>query len=228
VHPLFPTTVCEFNYPNSSEFKKKLSKTIFKYLNEDGFSHEMTGHVTIHQEIEYQELYRFLQYCVEQYLKVLNVDSEKFNIFFVKSWFNILSGSTAPKHSHADAHLSLTYYANVPKNFEQAIRFYKEDYNTEPFYGCNRWNNVNNNWNMLNSSTWQFFPKEGDVFVFPSKLYHDTVNEGNIFSGDDKINNDKDFENSRICIASDILLVYKNKQALPLGIQPVENWRTFN
>lgn len=227
VHPLFPTTICEFNYPKSESFKKNLSKSIFKYLNEDGFSNEITGHVTLHHEPEYHDLYCFLQKCVREYLQILSVEDNNFNINFIKSWFNIQKNKTSPEHAHADAHISIVYYANVPDNCTQAIRFNNALNRLEPFSGCIRWNNTKDIWNVYNSSSWKFYPKEGDVFVFPSKLAHDTVSDQINSLEDTGIKTNKDFNEHRICIASDVLLCYKDKQALPLGIQPIENWRSF-
>ena len=227
VHPLFPVTVCEFNYPNSAEIKQKISKSIFNHLNEDGFSGEKTGHVTIHNDPEYYDLFCFLQKCVEEYLKTLSVDVNKFDINFIKSWFNILKNNNTPQHSHGDAHISISYYVNTPENYNQAIRFYNYNPRLEPFPGCIRWNNTEQNWNILNAYTWQFVPKEGDVFIFPSDLFHDTIGTSDNTIFDTGLKTSKDFNEHRICLASDVLLTYNNKQAVSLGIQPVQNWRTF-
>jgi len=225
VHPLFPITVCEFNYPKANEFKQNLSKSIFKHLDQNGFSNEKTGHVNLHHEEEFNDLYCFLHACVEQYLKVLSVNVDNFDINFIKSWFNILKNRTTPDHHHGDAHISISYYVNVPKNCTQALRFNNLQNRVEPFPGCFRFNS--NNWDMLNAYSWQFVPKEGDVFVFPAKLSHDTVGNPVEIPIDSGIKNSEDFEQHRICLAADVLLTYNEKKALPLGIQPVKNWRTF-
>ena len=231
MHALFPVTVCEFNYPNAAEFKQNLSDGIFKHLDEDGISNEMTGHVTLHHEPEYRDLFCFLQTCVEEYLKALNVKADNFNINFIKSWFNIIKHTNTPLHSHSDSHISISYYANVPENCTQAIKFNNYHNRMEPFPGCIRWNNPEEEWTVLNSYSWQFVPKEGDVFIFPAKLKHSTVGAISDNTLDDtidrRIKTIDDFYDHRICLAADVLLTYKNKQPLPLGIQPVENWRTF-
>jgi len=227
-HAIFPVTVCEFNYPKANEFKNNLSKSIFKHLNDKGFSDELTGHVSIHHDPEYNDLFCFLQKCVTEYLTILNINSNNFEINFVKSWFNIIKNRNTPKHSHGDAHISITYYANVPENCIQSIKFDNYFERMEPFPGCMMWNNINNIWNPLNSYSWEFSPKQGNVFIFPSKLMHCTSGEPVKNPFDNGIKTIDDVYEHRICIASDVLLTYKNKKALPLGLQPIENWRTFN
>jgi hypothetical protein len=231
VHSLFPITVCEFQYPKSTEFKQILSKTIFKHLNENGKSNEMTGHVSIHHDPEYYDLFYFLNNCIEEYLNLLNVHVDHFDINFIKSWFNILKEQSTRNHSHSDAHISISYYANVPKSCEQYLTF-NHDNEMEPFTGCTSWNN-NGNWSIHNSKSWRFLPKEGDIFIFPAKLFHETepLNPSELYFNNkapqSSIKSISDLHEHRITIASDVLLCYKDKQALPLGIQPIENWRSF-
>ena len=226
VHTLFPITVCEFQYPNSASVKDKLSKNIHRYIDKDGKTGELYGFVTMHHDPDYYELFCFLNKCIEEYLKVLDIDANRFDINFIKSWLNVLKDASTKHHSHGDAHLSISYYVNTPKEQEQFIRFYHHS-EYEPFFGCIRWNN-NNNWNIYNAKSWQFLPKEGDVYIFPAKLSHETdhvVPRDNMnYSGMKNVN---EFFDYRVTIAADVLLTYKEKMSLPLGIQPVKNWRTF-
>ena len=63
------------------------------------------------------------------------------------------------------------------------------------------------------------------MFTFPSSLVHGTLARSD--KGDKGLFSIKDYRRHRVAIAGDFLLTYKDKQAKSLGLQPVENWRTF-
>jgi hypothetical protein len=54
---------------------------------------------------------------------------------------------------------------------------------------------------------------------------HDT--SGGPIVSDPGVKTTDDLIDRRICIASDVLLTYKEKSAKSLGVQPVSNWRKF-
>lgn len=229
VHPLFPITVCEFQYTNPDNFKQILSKNIFNYLDKNGLSDESTGQVTLHHDPNFYHLFCFLQNCVKQYMSLLDINTELFDINFVKSWFNIIKDRNTPKHAHGDAHISIVYYANTPKESNQSIRFYNYEPRIEPYTGSMKFNKKTDSWNVLNSYTWSFLPKEGDVFVFPAMMLHDTIGDRQVITPSQTgIKTIEDFSEHRISIAADIVLTYKEKTSSPLGIQPIKSWRTFN
>lgn len=223
-HALFPTVIGEFQYPKHEEFRQLFFDVGLKHFTSEGYSEEETGHVTIHHDPAFEDLYKYLSECIEEYLATLNVDSDNFNINIVKSWLNVLQTRSTPTHSHKDAHISFVYYVNAPESCNQAIRFHNER-PVEPFAGCVRFNNSKNVWNVLNSYTWQFMPQQGTIFVFPASVGHDTL--GGPVVKDEGVKTKTDLTKRRISIASDAVLTYKEKSAKPLGIQPVSNWRSF-
>lgn len=223
-HNLFPVLVCEFQYPKHEEFKKIFFNEGLKYFDKDGFSQEETGHVSIHHEPAFEDLYTFLSGCVKNYLEALHVD-DNFDINIVKSWLNVLQNRSTPRHAHRDAHISFTYYVNTPSDYRQSIMFYNYSPRMEPFDGCIINNNSKNEWNILNSYTWSLEPKQGTIFVFPAQLMHETT--GGPIVSDPGVKTVGDLEDRRVCIASDVVLTYKEKAAKSLGIQPVSNWRKF-
>jgi hypothetical protein len=225
-HALFPVFVAEFKYPDAAAFKETFYDNAFKHINNKGFSGERAGYVAIHHEPEFESLYKFLSGCVKQYLEGLNVDAKIFDINFVKSWFNILRNQRTPMHAHGDAHISIVYYVNAPKNCQQALRFHNYPERYEPFPACGTYNNPTNTWDNLNSYSWQFIPEQGSVFIFPARLIHDTVSQSNF--EDKGVKTIKDLENSRICIASDVILSYNKEQPKALGLQPLSNWKQFS
>lgn len=224
-HALFPVLICEFHYTKHEEFKKIFLENGLKYFDKDGYSQEETGHVSIHHEPAFKELYKFLSSCVLHYLETLSVNSDNFDINIVKSWLNVLDKRATPRHAHRDAHVSFTYYVNTPEKQKQDITFYNYSPRMEPFDGCILNNNSDKEWTIFNSYSWSFEPKEGTVYVFPAQIMHDT--SGGPITADAGVKTVDDLMNRRICIASDALLTYKEKSAKSLGIQPVSNWRKF-
>jgi Putative 2OG-Fe(II) oxygenase len=223
-HALFPTLVCEFEYDQSDNFKKILFDKILGFIDPEGRSDEITGHVILHHEPAFDRLFAFATKSVEQYVSRLHIDTSLFDFNLTKTWFNLKDESVTPLHAHRDSHVSFSYYANIPDNKNHNIRFHDE-HKHEPYAGSIRWNNTSQTWDELNALTWSINPIEGHLLVFPSSLMHDTTGIAN--SVDTFHNLDK-LKNSRICIAGDILLTYKEKTASPLGIQPLKNWRRYN
>jgi hypothetical protein len=139
-HALFPTLVCEFEYPEAAEFKSVFYQHIFEHMTPEGYSSEYTGH--------------------EQYLDRLHIDRKLFDVSIVKTWMNITKDRPTPLHNHGDAHISFTYYINIPDEVKKPIRFYNHTYRHEPYPGSMKFNNTSNQWDWFNSYTWQFDPKE--------------------------------------------------------------------
>ena len=225
-HSLFSTLVCEFDYPDAHAFKKIFYDKIFDYMTPEGYSNEFTGHVNIHHEKAFEPFFRYAVYCVRQYTDRLHIDNDKFDFNLVKTWLNIKKDNSTPRHAHGDAHISFTYYVNVPTTFTRPLRFYNHERPHEPYPGSVRWNNTKDVWDLFNAQTWSFPPKEGHLFVFASNLVHDTVGQSDQTKDEGSPTIEKLNEN-RICLAADIVLTYKKQTASPLGLQPVSNWRQF-
>lgn len=225
-HALFPTLVCEFDYPEAANFKPVFYEHIFKYMTPEGYSSEFTNHVNIHHEKAFEPFFRYAMYCVKQYTKRLHIDNDKFQFNLVKTWLNVKKDNSTPKHAHGDAHISFTYYVNIPNSFSRPLRFYNHERPHEPYPGSIRWNNTKDVWDQFNAATWSFHPREGQLFVFPSNLVHDTLGQSDDQLDEGNPTVDKLSEN-RICLAADIVMTYKKQTASPLGLQPIENWRTF-
>jgi uncharacterized protein (TIGR02466 family) len=224
LHGIFPVAVGEYHCKEAEKIKQSVFSTYSKHMNVAGYSEESTGHVTLHHEPEYEPLYRFAAASVRKYLDEFGIDQDQFDVNIVKSWFNILQKRKTPPHAHGDAHVSFSYYVSIPDGYNQAIRFHNYFNRFEPFTGCIR-NNPGKEWNIFNSYVWDFFPSEGTMFVFPSMLVHETVS--NTTEHDEGVLGDADIKKRRICIAGDVLLTYKTKQAKTLGLQPISNWKTF-
>ena len=225
VHYAFPTLIFEDYYEDNKKFLEILSKSWEDHFY-NGYSNELTNNLDIHLDVRYKDLYCFLSKSIKKYLQALNI-ADNFDINFVKSWFNILGESTTPLHSHGDAHISIVYYANTPDDMGQFLRFHYFDNERQAFPGLYDYNN--SGYNESNSRTYSINTYQGQVVVFSSKIPHDTFGDGKILNApEEPVKSFYDLNKKRICIASDIILTYKDKINKPLGLQPVYNWRKFD
>lgn len=223
-HLLFPVAVQELKHDDPVGIKNLFESIILDYVNDDGFSDEATGHVNMHHEPKLLPIFELATKAAKSLVGSHMIDPELFDYNVVKSWMNMLSYRETPQHNHADAHISFSYYVNIPPDKNAPITFcnYPERY--EPFSYMAKVNNASD-WNLVNSYAWSFTPEEGTIFAFPSRLAHFTPSMG---SGQEPgIKTVKDFRKHRIVIAGDILLTYKETSAKSLGLQPIKNWRTF-
>lgn len=225
IHPIFPTLLLEEYYEDNENFLEIL-KDSWQDHCENGYSNELSGNFDIHLDNRYTDLYKYLHKCIVTYLNIVGIDEDIFNINFVKSWFNALGYSQTPAHAHADVHLSVVYYAKTPENHNQFLRLHDNNPNREPCSGI--FSHNSKIMNEFNGPSYNLLPKQGQIFIFPSKIVHDTI----FLNPTPKIEEPKtykteEFMNKRICVASDIVLTYKKKQPKSYGLQPIENWRIF-
>ena len=224
-HLIFPSYIMESHFDGHVNLKKSFKKVALSLFNEDGFSDEMTGHVTIHHEPVLSPMYKFVIQEAKKFIAGYSIDPELYEYNVVKSWMNVTKNRETQMHGHMDAHISFAYYMNVPEEAKTPIIFQNYHHKHEPYSGMARWNNPSE-WNLINSYTWMFDVREGQLMVFPSNMIHGTIHPQ---PGEDAgVKNMAAFNERRVCIAGDILLTYKKKQAKPLGLQPIENWRRFD
>jgi hypothetical protein len=224
-HALFPTLVLEDQYRDADKFKPIFLSKLMKYMTVDGYSNEYTGHVNIHHEEAFAPLFGYITGSIEEYLRTLAIDPEIFDINIVKTWMNITKERHTPFHSHEDAHLSFTYYANIPDQLEKPIVFSSTPpHMNDPYYGMIRFNSTEVN--KFNAYDTGFAPTEGNLFVFPARLSHHTVGYGNS-EFDEGCKSLDDLKQKRVCLAGDVFFTYRKVEAKPTGIQPSSNWRIF-
>lgn len=224
-HALFPTLVGEWQYSNHQQFKDQFFNVVPNHMDSNGYSMETTGDVDLHHDTELTEIFDFAAKCAVDYMNTLKLDLSVFNLNLVKTWLNIITEFHTPSHNHADAHLSFVYYVQIPQGLNKPIFFTPQHKPNELFHGMNNSNILE--WNIYNSGSWYFEPKEGQLFMFPGNLYHHTggYGSGKVDTGCKTLD---DFKPRRISIAGDFLLTYNKKIGRAYGIQPISNWRTYN
>lgn len=228
--PIFPVTIGEAHFDQAVQFKETFFNSVLTHINSEGFSSEVTGHVTIHHDETYKPMYEFVIQQLKEYVTGLGINANDFDYNVVKSWLNITKERDNPVHNHADAHVSFSYYVNIPEDCQRDIVFINKEFHT---------NNLNNGmmpfnvfeWNYYNAGTWSFTPSEGSLFIFPATLkHHVSKTNGSITmhnSWEEPTKTLDEVKQMRICIAGDILMTFKELQPIPLGLQPIENWRLF-
>lgn len=229
-HAIFPTLVGEFNYEYPQKFKEIFFNKVVDLLDSNGNSNEKTGHVTIHHTPEFKDLYTFISENIKEFISVYECDPSKMDAYIVKSWLNIIRDVQTPYHSHADAHISFVYYVNVPDDIKEPIRFFPNNPmgRYEPYVGFTKYTNSNDQWNQFNAQCWEFYPIEGHLIVFPASMPHDTeLKNGEIRSMEGPNFPLENLKKKRISIAGDVMLTFKEKTAVAMGLQPLKNWRKF-
>lgn len=222
-HPLFPTLVAEFHYDKKEDFKNRFFNRVLHHMDDHGYSMETTGNVDIHFDDDLSDLFDFAALNAFQYLKTMEVNDE-FDLNLVKTWLNIITEFHTPYHNHQDSHLSFVYYVQIPEGMDKPVNFAIHEKPNELFHGMTNANIVK--WNMWNSPTWFFNPVEGQMFMFPGKLYHYTSGSGS-GSPDMPVKTLDDLKPRRISIAGDFVLTYKKRIGRAYGIMPVSNWKVY-
>jgi uncharacterized protein (TIGR02466 family) len=149
-------------FANSLEKKEK--KLNIKYSNIGGFHSKPIEH----NNIVINNFIKFIFPTLHEFLKEFNFEN-KLEIAFKKPWITINKKNNANQtHTHAGADFSCVYYIKAPKNCGNLI-FYNNPYIN---YGCKYFKYKINNYNEINSLSWNVEPKEGTLIMFPSYLEH--------------------------------------------------------
>lgn len=228
IYALFPTLVVDMINPDHSDFKQVFLDNAFKHMDAEGLSSESTGNVDVHTDPAFESFFKFVSDTARSYVSVLNIDPNIFEFNLVKCWLNITKENDNPVHDHADAHLSFAYYINVPEHVDKQFVMYNPHTTNNLYNGMLKFNI--SEYNMFNSSKWSLATEEGKLLLFPSTLKHSVMSPGRIDPvtvADPGSKTVEELLTNRICIAGDFILTHKNKTEQFLGLQPIQNWRTF-
>jgi hypothetical protein len=221
---IFPTIISKSKLPTSAINKEHIFDIVRRNTNEDGYSMDFLGYTTIHHEPLLFDLYKQVIEFVREHLTYMNVDHANLDINVVKSWLNLTESKTNLRHNHSEAHYSFTIYPHIAEKSAKYLRFFRKDNHPNEIYE-GFFENSCIDWGIQNSTSCNFLPEEGDVFIFPSTIDHDTVLlDGTTPTGLEPANNINDM---RICIGGDIIITSKTKNLNQRILQPISDWRTF-
>jgi uncharacterized protein (TIGR02466 family) len=96
-----------------------------------------------------------------------------FEYYFPDSWFvKVVPDGCGDRHIHANSLYSGVVYIDVHDN-ETGIRFYSGESNRVS--DSVKYNIGIKEYNHFNSKSWEFLPRNGDIFIFPSYAAHEVV-----------------------------------------------------
>lgn len=165
---LFPTPVM-FNNIGRSLTKKELVYIDSHAKN----AHRNVGNVTsdnnyILEEPQMADLKKFVTEQLNEYVKTVFKPKYPAEAFITQSWLNwTKNGEFHHKHEHPNSFLSGVLYISTDSTKDK-ITFYRSGYKQLKL--------STDNFDVLNSDSWWFNVKTGDLVIFPSNLTHDVEN----------------------------------------------------
>ena len=161
---IFPTAIM------CNNIDRGFSKEELKFTDlHSTLTYKNSGNVTslnnyILDEIEFKDL---KQICLEQvnhYINKVYKPTNKVEPYITQSWLNWTKpNGYHHQHAHPNSFISGVLYINADKN-EDKIAFYKSQYKQIKLH--------TDNYDNLNSDSWFFRVKTGDIVLFPSDLVH--------------------------------------------------------
>jgi hypothetical protein len=225
IHEVFPTIVVQDEIDIHNEFKKNHLdelKTLWykKDLNGEWVHEtpENSGKCSLHLNPKYRSIFEAIQKSICKYLDLLEVDYEKLNINFTKSWIGY-HNQNIPQlnmHSHNGSDISFCYYLSSDQTSDKFCVHTLENMNevAGALFETGQNFNMIKKYNRYNCNVYTITPTEGTVVMFPSKLQHSTLKKENV--GD------------RYVIAGDVKLCLKPEYNLHHQSLPHPDlWLTF-
>lgn len=228
---IFPSVISNTRLDLLEFDKLDMLEACFNWIDENGYTMDAHGFPDVHHEPAFKEIYVHAAASLREHLRFMNIPENQFDVNFVKSWLWITDDNNNDMHNHAEAHYSMTYYLNQPIGKEKNLIFTRgaERPSHNDIYDA--WlDNTCNQWDIQNSTTWQFKPLEGDLYIFPANILHETKNASgqNDWNGMISVKSPSELLSKRICIGMDVLLTAKEKTNNHRWLQPVKSWRTFD
>ena len=185
IYKLFPSPVFHFNLENYQKLNIELESYILDLKKKDKDGQKKSNYGGWHSPFfdQKSDTPKKFSSIITNYLKKIFSDemgwkynSDKVRIVAMWSIIN-KKGSFNIQHNHPNAYLSASYYVKVPKNSGN-IKFFdpKEQKNI-------RYPKIKN-YTDISALITEITPKEGDLLIFPSYLYHSVAEN---FSEEDRM-----------------------------------------
>ena len=179
VEPLFSTPMARFQVPDFDqevldvdEVDLENDPEWFQNPKQDKVWNHSSHHILL--EPEYNDLKTMVESAIESYLYMVLSVQKDITIKHASSWLTIgLDGCATAEHLHTNSVYSgILYLRSLPNSGN--LFFVKGD---APSWSSTTILPRISSFNILNSSSYEVQPNEGDVFVFPSHCRHGvTVN----------------------------------------------------
>lgn len=195
LHALFPTLVYQASLADANRWNPRLLESLpdhnFSTNAERGGKHfagEYHGQSLLHLDERLAGFFASMAVQVTDYLKVLGMRPELFDLQCLKSWFVICDpivatdGDTTTTsllpHNHSCSDVSWVYYVDVPDDCPPITFHSGRTPPTEPFGSAFHydWQHDHKSsvttFNQWNRDTWSIVPKAGDLLLFPGHQLH--------------------------------------------------------
>lgn len=177
---LFPLTIYKNDLDSKQYqdlFNGKLNSFDFT-SSDDVLTGEILGKSSIHHIEEFKPFYEEVALNAREYLKILGVKENLFDVFVTKSWLSIIDKPDyhMRAHSHTVADISFVYYLQVPENAD-SIMFLNNSKQNELFHDLfedMRERNFLSEYTVSNYNSFFVVPNEGMLLMFPGKQSHKT------------------------------------------------------
>ena len=224
---IFPTTISAKVRDVTEQEKDTWYECIMDGAKEECVSIVDFGFDRLQQDPRLAGIFSEITSLAYHHLETLGMDTDGLDIHVVKSWVNALSTSVNPRHHHAEAHYSFTYYPNVPNDvtrfdlcFDRIGSNLNEPY--PHFISANARDPLAPGGDVVRIKV-----EEGLMLIFPANLYHFTDAEGLIQLQSEFINSKDDLRTKRVCIAGDMLVARKSAIGYSRLLPPPNEWRAF-
>ena len=186
VHEVFPILVAQDTIEIHEEFKNQYFEEL-KSLWFNGYENETpenSGRCSLHLNKNYISLFQSLKKCICNYIDLLEIDHEKLNINFVKSWVGY-HNKDIPQlkpHIHNGSDISFCYYLSSDDTSDKFCVHNLNNVNEVSgniFEPSNKYNLIKK-FNKYNCGNYTMTPYEGTVIIFPSNLSHSTLKKQNL------------------------------------------------
>lgn len=222
LHEAFPTLIYQGKIENHEYIKENHSSELKEYWF-DGYNNESPENsekIFIHHNEKMNVFFDDLFSNVYEYLKVLDVEYEKFNYYIMKSWvgFHTNREPTLQIHNHNSSDISFCYYLNSNETSDKFCIHNSKNSNeiSNALFESHSEYNTIKKYNKYNCSKYTITPTEGTVILFPGSLLHSTLRTTLMYG-------------ERLVIAGDIKMTLKNeyKNHHQSMLDPT-TWKKFN
>jgi uncharacterized protein (TIGR02466 family) len=184
IYGLFPTSVyfSKLNRELTNEELSFINNIKLNVYKNKGNTTSYDNYILNNKVLE--NLKKELDLRVQDYFDKVISPSNNITPYITQSWINFTeTNQFHHRHNHNNSFLSGVFYINCNEKFDK-IKFYNDKYKLiklEP-----------KEWNILNSETWWFSVKTGDIVLFPSSLDHEVET--------------KEGDNTRISLAFNVFI----------------------
>ena len=169
VFNLFPTPVFRSNIDIDADTKEFLINSSFERMSSGNGNFTKDNYILDNKVCKgfVGKLFCQLELFVDSYLRI---DDSNFEWYMSNSWVvEHEPNDYAHMHSHANSLISGVYYLDVTEDSGD-ITFHKPTGMTNIFHMST--DIPFKEYTPINSGTWSFEPRDGDIILFPSHLFH--------------------------------------------------------